>query len=236
MKTDRRYVVLIILVLNLFFSSVALHAQQTLWRGQVQDASTGDPLVGVGVVIKNTTIGVITDFEGNFSLHASKDDVLEFSCVGYTPKEISLKNYSQIGIVYLEEDTELLEEVVVVGYGVQKKASSVGAIATTGGEDLLKVGSVSSVSSALQGQMPGVTAINKTSKPGADDASLFIRGKSTWGNAAPLVLIDGIERDFNDVDVNEIESISVLKDASTIISVSSVTYFIPERTCNTRSS
>lgn len=214
MKTDRRYVVLIILVLNLFFSSVALHAQQTLWRGQVQDASTGDPLVGVGVVIKNTTIGVITDFEGNFSLHASKDDVLEFSCVGYTPKEISLKNYSQIGIVYLEEDTELLEEVVVVGYGVQKKASSVGAIATTGGEDLLKVGSVSSVSSALQGQMPGVTAINKTSKPGADDASLFIRGKSTWGNAAPLVLIDGIERDFNDVDVNEIESISVLKDAS----------------------
>ena len=79
---------------------------------------------------------------------------------------------------------------------------------------LLKIGSVNSVSEALQGQMPGVVAINSTSKPGADKASLLIRGKSTWGEAAPLVLVDGIERDFNDVDVNEIESISVLKDAS----------------------
>lgn len=134
--------------------------------------------------------------------------------MGYKTLELDLKNKTTLGVISLGEDTETLEEVVVVGYGVQKKVSSVGSIATAKGDDLLKIGSVNSVSEALQGQMPGVVAINSTSKPGADKASLLIRGKSTWGEAAPLVLVDGIERDFNDVDVNEIESISVLKDAS----------------------
>lgn len=167
--------------------------------------------------MKGTGSGTITDFDGNFTVKASKGDILVISYVGYKTLELDLKNKTTLGVISLGEDTETLEEVVVVGYGVQKKVSSVGSIATAKGDDLLKIGSVNSVSEALQGQMPGVAAINSTSKPGADKASLLIRGKSTWGEAEPLVLVDGIERDFNDVDVNEIESISVLKDASAAI-------------------
>ena len=191
-----------------------VQAQQDYWKGQVKDAVSGEPMIGVSVRVKGTGSGTITDFDGNFTVKASKGDILVISYVGYKTLELDLKNKTTLGVISLGEDTETLEEVVVVGYGVQKKVSSVGSIATAKGDDLLKIGSVNSVSEALQGQMPGVVAINSTSKPGADKASLLIRGKSTWGEAAPLVLVDGIERDFNDVDVNEIESISVLKDAS----------------------
>ncbi len=196
------------------FCALDVQAQQDYWKGQVKDAVSGEPMIGVSVRVKGTGSGTITDFDGNFSVKASKGDILVISYVGYKTLELDLKNKTTLGVISLGEDTETLEEVVVVGYGVQKKVSSVGSIATAKGDDLLKVGSVNSVSEALQGQMPGVVAINSTSKPGADQASLLIRGKSTWGEAAPLVLVDGIERDFNDVDVNEIESISVLKDAS----------------------
>ena len=191
-----------------------VQAQQIYWKGQVKDAVSGEPMIGVSVRVKGTGSGTITDFDGNFTVKASKGDILVISYVGYKTLELDLKNKTTLGVISLGEDTETLEEVVVVGYGVQKKVSSVGSIATAKGDDLLKIGSVNSVSEALQGQMPGVVAINSTSKPGADKASLLIRGKSTWGEAEPLVLVDGIERDFNDVDVNEIESISVLKDAS----------------------
>ncbi|MDR0713606.1 MAG: TonB-dependent receptor [Bacteroidales bacterium] len=191
-----------------------VQAQQVNWEGQVKDAVSGEPLIGVSVRVKGTSIGTVTDLDGNFSVKASKEEILVISYVGYKTLEVDLKNETTLGVISLEEDAERLEEVVVVGYGVQKKASSVGSITSVKGNDLLKAGSVNSVSEALQGQMPGVVAINSTSKPGADQASLLIRGKSTWGETAPLVLIDGIERDFNDVDMNEIESISVLKDAS----------------------
>ncbi|WP_278715234.1 TonB-dependent receptor [Bacteroides caecimuris] len=196
------------------FCALDVQAQQDYWKGQVKDAVSGEPMIGVSVRVKGTGSGTITDFDGNFTVKASKGDILVISYVGYKTLELDLKNKTTLGVISLGEDTETLEEVVVVGYGVQKKVSSVGSIATAKGDDLLKIGSVNSVSEALQGQMPGVVAINSTSKPGADKASLLIRGKSTWGEAEPLVLVDGIERDFNDVDVNEIESISVLKDAS----------------------
>ena len=181
-----------------------VQAQQIYWKGQVKDAVSGEPMIGVSVRVKGTGSGTITDFDGNFTVKASKGDILVISYVGYKTLELYLKNKTTLGVISLGEDTETLEEVVVVGYGVQKKVSSVGSIATAKGDDLLKIGSVNSVSEALQGQMPGVVAINSTSKPGADKASLLIRGKSTWGEADPLVLVDGIERDFNDVDVNEI--------------------------------
>jgi TonB-linked SusC/RagA family outer membrane protein len=195
--------------------ALSVQAQQTVnWEGQVKDAVSGEPLIGVGVRVKDTNSGTITDLDGNFSVRASKGDRLVISYIGYKTLELELNDRTDLGVISLQENAETLEEVVVVGYGVQKKASSVGSITSVKGDDLLKVGSVNSVSEALQGQMAGVVAINSTSKPGADQASLLIRGKSTWGETAPLVLIDGIERDFNDVDINEIESISVLKDAS----------------------
>ncbi len=198
----------------LLLCSLTVQAQQSYWKGQVQDATTGETMIGVSVQVKSNGSGTITDLDGNFSVKAAKGDVLVISYIGYRSREVKLNGNSGLGVITLTEDAKSLQEVVVVGYGVQKKASSVGSITSAKGDDLLKVGSVNSVSEALQGQMPGVVAINSTSKPGADKASLLIRGKSTWGDAAPLVLIDGIERDFNDVDVNEIESISVLKDAS----------------------
>ena len=213
MKRDRLYFSFLCLCCFLF-CALDVQAQQDYWKGQVKDAVSGEPMIGVSVRVKGTGSGTITDFDGNFTVKASKGDILVISYVGYKTLELDLKNKTTLGVISLGEDTETLEEVVVVGYGVQKKVSSVGSIATAKGDDLLKIGSVNSVSEALQGQMPGVVAINSTSKPGADKASLLIRGKSTWGEADPLVLVDGIERDFNDVDVNEIESISVLKDAS----------------------
>ena len=213
MRRDRLYFSFLCLCCFLF-CALDVQAQQDYWKGQVKDAVSGEPMIGVSVRVKGTGSGTITDFDGNFTVKASKGDILVISYVGYKTLELDLKNKTTLGVISLGEDTETLEEVVVVGYGVQKKVSSVGSIATAKGDDLLKIGSVNSVSEALQGQMPGVVAINSTSKPGADKASLLIRGKSTWGEADPLVLVDGIERDFNDVDVNEIESISVLKDAS----------------------
>lgn len=173
----------------------------------------GIPVIGATVKELGTTNGTVTDVDGNFSLNTSPEGTLEVSYIGYQSQKIKVVSGKLLSIT-LKEDTEILEEVVVVGYGQQKKESLVGAIVATKGENLLKVGGVNSVSESLQGQMPGVIAENSSSKPGSDAATIFIRGKATWGDASPLVLVDGVERNFNDVDINEIESISVLKDAS----------------------
>lgn len=204
----------------LFFLILISHtilAQQKEWSGLVFDELLNEPLVGVSVTVKGTNISTITDVDGKFLIRAAADQVLQFSYIGYTAIEINLRPDIELNRVFLKESLKALNEVVVVGYGVQTKASSVGSITTTKGSDLLKAGSVTTVSEALQGQMPGVVAISSNSKPGADAADIFIRGKSTWGNASPLVLVDGIERNFNDVDVNEIETLSVLKDASAFV-------------------
>lgn len=211
-KEKFRYLLLVFFCLLISSSG---YAQKVTLKGQVWDQALNEPIMGANVFVKGTTNGVITDFDGNFSISVNVNDVLVISFVGYQDKQIVVKPNINLNRIFLSEDAQLIDEVVVVGYGTQKKASSVGAIATTKGEDLLKVGSVTSVSEALQGQMPGVTAINTSSKPGDDAASIFIRGKATWEeNTSPLCLVDGMERNFNDVDVNEIESISVLKDAS----------------------
>lgn len=204
----------LLLIIMSFFVVHYGYAQDISIKGQVFDQTLGEPMIGVNVSVKGTTNGVITDFDGNFIIKAKKNDVLVFSFIGYKDVVVVVKPGLNLSKVLMSEDTQQIEEVVVVGYGQQKKASSVGAISSTKGTDLLQVGSVTTVSEALQGQIPGVMAINTSSKPGDDAADLFIRGKATWGSASPLVLVDGIERNFNDVDVNEIESISVLKDAS----------------------
>ena len=134
--------------------------------------------------------------------------------IGYRQILLKVADLIKDAIISLEEDSKQLEEVVVVGYGVQKKVTSVGSITQTGGNELMKGGSVNSVSEALQGKLNGVVAINSSGMPGDNEVKMYIRGKSTWDNTDPLVLVDGIERNMNDVDMNEIESISVLKDAS----------------------
>lgn len=191
-----------------------LTAQQRDWTGQVLDSKTNEPLIGVSVLVKGTSYGSITDYDGRFSIKAATNQVLVLTYVGYIPFEISLKSATNLAQIKLTEDSRALDEVVVVGYGVQKKASSVGSITAAKGDELLKAGSVTTVSEALQGMMPGVVAVNTDSKPGSDAADIFIRGKSSWQSSTPLVLVDGIERNMNDIDPNEIESLSVLKDAS----------------------
>ncbi|MGM9769080.1 MAG: SusC/RagA family TonB-linked outer membrane protein [Candidatus Cryptobacteroides sp.] len=198
----------------LLLSGAVLQAQEMIVSGEVRDDATGEPVIGVNVSVKGSTKGTSTDLDGNFTLKTAPGAELVFSCIGYEDEIFRVKAGQAFVIVAMTADAVMLEETVVVGYGQQKKASSVGSISTAKGEDLEKATRVNSVSEALQGQLAGVVSINSNSKPGSDAASIFIRGKATWGSAAPLVLVDGIERDFNDVDINEVESISVLKDAS----------------------
>ena len=161
-----------ILALLLVVCSIGIgYAQQITVKGQVWDEVLNEPLIGVNVTVKGTTNGVITDMDGNFSIKAQKNQVLVFSFIGYKDVEIVVKPNLNLSKVVMSENMQQIDEVVVVGYGQQKKASSVGSIATAKGDDLLKVGSVTTVSEALQGQMPGVVAINTSSKPGVRYAS-----------------------------------------------------------------
>ena len=182
--------------------------------GVVTDAE-GNPMPGVTVFVQGTTTGTVTDIDGKYSIRTqSESDILIFSFIGMTTQEITVTGKTEISIV-MERSTELIEDVVVVGYGVQKKESVVGAITQTTGEDLLKAGGVTNVGEALQGRLPGVTTIYSSGLPGESDPQIFIRGQSSWnGSGQPLILVDGVERSMSDIDLNEIEQISVLKDAS----------------------
>ena len=175
-------------------------------RGQVVDAN-GEPVIGANVVEKGTTNGTITDMDGNFTLNVGDKAVLSISYIGYNTAEIAVADKSYITIT-LTEDTETLDEVIVVGYGVQKKLSVTGSVASVQSKDLTTV-KTPSVSNALAGKLPGLRAVQRSGAPGDDNASIDIRG---YGNA--LVIVDGVERDFNQIDANDIESISILKDAS----------------------
>lgn len=194
---------------------MGLLAQQAI-QGKVVDDKSGDPLIGVSVTIRGTSTGTVTDFDGNFTISIQKEETLNLTYVGYQPQSLQVNPRTREGriLVKMKELSQELDEVVIVGYGTQKKASSVASIVQTKGEEMLKVGNLNSVSEALQGKLNGVITINNNAKPGANAAEIYIRGKASWGSTSPLTLVDGVERNINDVDMNEIESISVLKDAS----------------------
>lgn len=186
-----------------------------LVTGTVTD-QTGEPLMGVSVKLKsNAKLGVVTDFDGNYRIEVPnpKGESLVFSFVGMQTRTEKVNGRKSIDVT-LEEDNNLLEEVVVVGYGQQKKASVVGAITQTTGEVLERAGGVSSVGAALTGNLPGVITESSTGMPGAEDPNIVIRGASSWNSSQPLILVDGIERPMSAVDIGSVESISVLKDAS----------------------
>ncbi|MCD7970595.1 MAG: TonB-dependent receptor [Alistipes sp.] len=203
-----------VLWLTFLLASGTLYAQQQSITGTVIDGSTRTPLPGATVFVEGSTRGVVTNVDGTFVILAEPTDVINISFMGYEAVSVSGEQLSRYPTIVLQEDAEMLEEVIVVGYGTQTKASSVAAITQTGGEDLMRGGNVTTVSEALQGKLNGVVAINSTGRPGESSAELFIRGKSSWNGTNPLVLVDGVERDFNDIDMNEIETLSVLKDAS----------------------
>lgn len=182
-------------------------------KGNVIDKE-GTPLIGASVVVKGTTHGVVSDVDGNYSITVSdKYTVLEFRYLGYVPREIEVGNRSVLNVT-LELDEGQFEDVVVVGYGTQKKASVVGSI-TTVKPAQLRTGTSRSLSNNLAGNVAGVLAVQRSGEPGYDNSDFWIRGISTFGNAKnPLVLVDGIERSLNNIETEEIESFSVLKDAA----------------------
>ncbi|WP_423735498.1 TonB-dependent receptor [Chitinophaga caseinilytica] len=185
--------------------------QNNVISGKVTDAD-GTPLIGVSVQLKGTSTGVVTDAQGNYSLSAPANSVLIFSYVGYEKQEITLEGETTVNVL-MKTNSGGLEEVVVVGYTKQKKISIVGSLVTVTGDEL-KQSPASNLSNALAGRLPGLIAMQNSGAPGADHSRILIRGYSTSGDNSPLILIDGVERTMNNIDVQEIESITVLKDAS----------------------
>ena len=184
--------------------------QKVSVTGKVVD-NLGEPIIGANVVVQGQTVGTITDIDGVFKLDVPKGAKLLISFIGYSSKTVEVKQ-SNIEIV-LEDDSQMLGEVEVVAYGVQKKVSVTGAISSVKGEELTKT-PTGSISNMLSGQMAGLTTVQYSGEPGSDAANIFVRGQATWNQSAPLIQVDGVERSMNDIDPNEIESISILKDAS----------------------
>lgn len=179
--------------------------------GTVTDEK-GEPIIGANVVEKGTTHGTITDMDGRFNLNVSPNSSLIVTYIGYNSQEIAVAGKTLLSIV-LNEDTKIIDEVVVVGYGVQKKANLTGSVAVVSSQELSKK-MVGQSSMALQGVMPGVTVTQASGQPGKDGGTIRIRGIGTLNDANPLVLVDGVEMSINNIDPNLIESISVLKDAA----------------------
>lgn len=210
-----------ILIFIFFFVSYAtVQGQKVTVSGTVFDEASA-ALPGVSVVEEGTTNGVSTDFDGNYTISVQTGSTLLFSYIGFVQQRITINSERMDLDINLEPDVSNLDEVVVVGYGVTKKESLVGAVSQLDGEALTQRGVLPNVTDALSGAIPGVTVLSSTGIPGGapnDDfgqnSSILIRGVSTFNNAAPLVLVDNVERDFNDIDPNDIESISILKDAA----------------------
>ncbi|KAA5546819.1 TonB-dependent receptor [Adhaeribacter rhizoryzae] len=178
-------------------------------------SEAGEPLIGVTVVVKGTTVGTSTDATGNYSIEVPNDGgTLVFSYIGFLTKEVLVGNATTLNVT-LATDAKALEEVVVVGYGTQKKETLTGSVASVNGE-LLTTRPVTNPTAAIQGRMPGVRIVQNSGEPGNEGASIRIRGIGTFSGAGsnPLVLIDGVEGNLSNLDPNNIESISVLKDAA----------------------
>lgn len=210
----------VFLVTCLFFYSLLGVAQTRSVSGTVRYAD-GEEIIGATVQIKGTTRGTVTDIDGRYTISVEADQILVFSYVGMETQEIAVKDSKTIDVV-LEFDVAELDEVVVVAYGVQKKASVVGAISQVSGDVIRKVRTGGSVENTLQGRIPGLNIIGKDATPGEEAISYYgseglqmnIRGMTAMGSNSPLLIVDGVERPFSNLDPNEIADISVLKDAS----------------------
>lgn len=195
----------------LLFSVARVSAQQQSVKGRVIDATNGEPLIGVSIQEKGTTTGVITDIDGNFILNVPGNATLVFSYIGYKTLELTAQEAK--GTIKMTEDCQTLQEVVVVGYGVQKKVNLSGSVSAIEG-DALASKPASDVLTAMQGEMPGVTILRSGGEPGSETSGMRIRGFSSVNDAEALVLIDGVEGDLTLLNPNDIASVSVLKDAA----------------------
>lgn len=205
------------LIMFLLFLSIgyALPPEGITIKGRIMDEILKEPIPGANVKVKGTTLGTITDFNGNFSLVVpNKSSVLVVSFIGYVTQEIVVGNQKTIN-VNLKEDAQSLDEVVVIAYGSQDKGLVTSAISSIDNKELIK-SPVASVSNTLAGALPGISSVQTSGQPGNDAADIYVRGVGGLDNSMskPLIMVDGVEREFSQIDPNEIESISILKDAS----------------------
>lgn len=214
-KQDARTIALLLGLWLCSFCPLLSMAQSQSFpiSGDVVDKTTGEPLIGVTVIDKNNpTVGTSTDVDGRFDLKVSSADaIIQFSYVGYTPVEMPARDVK--GTITMEETSTMLNEVVVVGYGTQKKVNLSGAVSTVDG-DALANRPASDALSALQGQVPGLQVLRSSGQPGSETSGMRIRGFSSANSTSTLVLVDGVETDITLVNPNDIESVSVLKDAA----------------------
>ncbi len=221
MKTNRNFMksllqgrkkpIAIIAFILAILSIDYVFAQQVTVSGVVQSQS-GEKLEGVSVSVVNANMGTSTDVDGVFNISAAVQDSLLFSSIGYKPQTLYVGKNRILTVVLVVEGSTL-DEVAVVGYGTQRKITLTGAQSTISLREVSKV-STPSISNAIAGKMPGIITRQASGEPGADAAQVFIRGLATFGNNAPLILIDGVERDMNQINAQEIESFTILKDAS----------------------
>lgn len=184
---------------------------QSTITGTINDEN-GSPLPGASIIVKGTTNGTQTDFDGNYTIDAPSDGTLIISYIGYQTQEVAINGQSRVDL-NLAVDASQLDEVVVVGYGTQQKKDVTGSLSQVEGK-ALTIAPPPNLSAALSGQLSGVIAIQSSGQPGFDDAAFQIRGRSTTGNNSPLVLVDGVERPFNRVNPFEVASVTALKDAA----------------------
>lgn len=212
--TDVRYSVV---DRKIILSTEKLEAQQNnkgkKVTGVVKDQN-GEPVIGANVSVKGTTTGTITDIDGHFMLEIPEDGTVFVSYIGYVPQEVKLGNKTQLNIS-LKEDLQSLDEIVVVGYGTQKKVNLTGAVTAVSGKEMTKR-PVANATTMLQGQVPGLRVVQGSGQPGDEGVSMKVRGVGTFSGegASPLVLINGIPGDMAYLDPSMIESVSVLKDAA----------------------
>ena len=201
-----------LLFLALLLSPPLLWGQNHSIKGQIVDAKSNEPLIGVNITVEGTSNGTISDIDGRFTLSVAANAVLKISYIGYQEKKIKVDDLKKEPIISLEEDSKQLEEVVVVGYGVQKKKLVTGATLQVKGENIQKLNTTNPLG-ALQSQSPGVNIVANSGQPGKS-FDINIRGAGTNGSTTPLYIIDGVEGDINSLSPADIESLDVLKDAA----------------------
>lgn len=224
-KYIRISITTLLALVNLLFFQASATDKQALHATDIQQVSqhqknisgivtdtNGEPIIGAHIRVKGTTTGTATDIDGKFNLYVPQEGVLEVSYIGYITQEINLAG-KQVFDVRLEEDSQQLDEVVVVGYGVQKKVNLTGAVSAVNMEEVVGNRPVTSVASALLGNTPGVTISGFTGEPGSG-YNINVRGVSSINGGNPLVLVDNVAMSISDINPEDIESISVLKDAS----------------------
>jgi len=222
MSKQKEYV--IFLKYKKLFATLMLLFMCSIFYGQTNTVSgktideTGLPLPGVSLIVEGTKNGAVTDFDGNYKIKANINDILIFSYVGFITQKVRVNGKTLN--VSMKNNVAALTEVIVVGYGTQKKETVVGAIGQLSGSELTKRGNLTNMTDALSGSIAGVTVLSSSGIPGGaidgnyNESQILIRGKGTWNNASPLILVDGVERTFNDIEPNDVKTITVLKDAS----------------------